>query len=124
MDNYLPWPYAAKAIIQHEWVSTHLNIWLTFRHQMRRSSNPLAEPPVYDIMPPLDLWLIKADGVDVAVVASEWVDQFTLLLTSNTVASAPARVTLEYNGPNQNLEIIWRKQWEPWGPILSLDITT
>lgn len=124
MYLYLPWPYAAKAIIQHEFDTDHLNIWLTFRHPMQRSEIPQAEPPVYDWMPPLHLWLLEADDVPVDITASEWQDEFTLLLTSDTVADPPNRVLLEYNGPDEKLCIAWQKQWEPWGPILSLDVTT
>ena len=34
----------------------------------------------------------------------------------------PDRVTLEYNGPDENLRITWDKQWEPWGPIVSVEL--
>jgi len=108
-------PYAYSKKIEHEFDTDHLNIWLTFKHPMRRSSNPLAVPPVYDIMPPLNLWILKCDTVAIDIVASEWVDEFTLLLTSDTVAAMPNKTTLAYNGPNENLTTTWLKQWEPWG---------
>jgi hypothetical protein len=116
-------PYAYGAKISHEFDTDHLNIWLTFRFPMRRSSDPLDEPEVFDIMPPLDLWIVKVDNVEKAVTASEWQDEFTLLLTVPDVASMPARVFVEYKGPNANLEICWRKQWEPWGPKYSHNVS-
>jgi len=104
-------PYAAKAKIEHEFETNHLNIWVTFRHAMDQS-----------VKPPLALWLLLADDVPVDVVDSAWQDAWTLLLTSDTIALYPDRVTLEYNGPNSNLQTTWGKDWEPWGPILSTDI--
>ncbi len=120
----LPWPYAAKAIIQHEFDVDHLNVWVTFRFAMRTSSDLLAEPIVHDVMPPLNLWLCEVDDVEKAVTVSAWQDPWTLLLTVPDIAENPDRVLLEYNGPHEDLRISWEKQWEPWGPILSLDISS
>lgn len=104
-------PYAYGAKIEHEFDTDHLNIWLTFRHPMDQ-----------DLKPPLALWLLEADDVSVDITDSAWQDEFTLLLTSDTIVSYPERVLLEYNGPNSNLQTTWGKDWEPWGPILSTDI--
>lgn len=123
-DLWLPWPYAAKAIIQHEFDIDHLNVWVTFRFAMCRSSDPLAEPPVYDIKPPNELWLCEVDDVIMPVTDSEWQDEWTLLLTVPDIAAQPDRVLLEYDGPHADLCITWKKQWEPWGAILSLDVTS
>ncbi|GAI10272.1 unnamed protein product [marine sediment metagenome] len=122
--NYLPWPYAAKAIIQHEFDVDHLNVWVTFRFAMRTSSKPLAEPVVHDVMPLLERWLCEVDDVPKAVTDSAWQDAWTLLLTVPGIAENPDRVLLEYNGPDEDLRISWEKQWEPWGPILSLDVSS
>jgi hypothetical protein len=103
-------PYAAKAIIQHEFVTDHLDIYITFRFAMDQTVSPAN-----------NLWLCKVDSVLKAVTASAWQDAWTMLLTVDNIASIPERVTLEYNGPNQNLRITWDKQWEPWGPIVSED---
>jgi len=112
--HYEPgWPYAAKAVIQHEFDTDHLNIWLTFRFAMDQL-----------VKPPDGLWIVKVDGVEKAVSASAWQDAYTLLLTVPDVLALPDRVLVEYTGPNENLRITWHKQWELWGPILSLDITT
>lgn len=104
-------PYAYGAKIEHEFDTDHLNIWLTFRRPMDQ-----------DLKPPLALWLLEADDVVIDIVDSAWQDEFTLLLTSDTIASHPVRVLLEYTGPNSNLQTTWGKDWEPWGPILSTDI--
>jgi len=109
----IPWPYAAKAIIQHEFDTDHLNVWVTFRFAMDTLD-----------MPPLDRWLLKADDVLKAISASAWQDAWTLLLTVPDIGALPDRVLLEYDGPSQDLRTTWHKQWEPWGPILSLDVTT
>lgn len=101
-------PYAAKAIIEHEFDVDHLNIFVTFRHPMNQ-----------DFKPALGLWLLECDDVSVDVVDSDWQDQFTLLLTSDSLVSSPDDVTLEYDGPSSSLATTWGKQWEPWGPILS-----
>lgn len=107
------WPYAAKAVIQHEFDTDHLNLWVTFRHAMDQT-----------VKPSNDLWLCTADDVLKPVSASVWQDAYTLLLTVPNVGALADRVLLEYDGPDPNLRITWNKQWEPWGPILSLDITT
>ncbi len=111
--TYLPWPYAAKAIIQHEFDTDHLNIWLTFRFTMDQT-----------VKPANDKWIVTVDGAPKPVSISAWQDAHTLLLTVPDIGSRPSRMLLEYLGPDPNLRITWRKQWEPWGPILSLDITT
>ncbi|MBA7649717.1 hypothetical protein ES703_57515 [subsurface metagenome] len=43
-------------------------------------------------------------------------------MTVPEIAVLPDRVTLEYDGPNENLRITWDKQWEPWGPIVSVEL--
>ena len=83
------WPYAAKAIIQHEFDTDHLNVWLTFSLPMRLSSNPLATPEVYDYKPTDDKWIVTVDGVVKAVVSSAWQDFFTMLLTVGGVSTPP-----------------------------------
>lgn len=112
-------PYAAKAIVQHEFDTDHLNVWLTFCLPMKRTNDPLAEPPVYDVIPPLAKWLCCVDTVTKAVSASEWQDEYTLLLTVPNIVSNPTEVFLAYAGPDPNLLTTWEKQWEPWGAILS-----
>lgn len=104
-------PYAAKAIIEHEFDTDQLNVWITFRYTMEQTSKPAN-----------DLWLCEVDDVVKAVTVSAWQDAWTLLLTVPNVVVPPDRVTLEYNGPDENLTTTWTKQWEPWGPILSTDI--
>lgn len=106
-------PYAAKAKIEHEFDTDHLNIWLTFQHRMRIKATPATT-----------LFTAILDNVDYVIASAVWQDRYTLLLVVNSVASDPARLLVKYEGPTQNLETAWRKQWEPWGPILSLDITT
>ncbi len=115
-------PYAAKAKVEHEFDTDHLNIFVTFRFAMETTSDPLAEPVVHDVMPPLELWLCKVEGVLKPATVSAWQDAWTMLLTVPDIATYPDRVTLEYTGPDENLRITWEKQWEPWGPILSTDI--
>jgi len=104
-------PYAAKAIVEHEFDTDHLNVYVTFRFPMDQS-----------VKPGNDIWLVEVDSVLKGVTASAWQDAFTILLTVPNVISLPARVTLEYAGPDEDLRITWDKQWEPWGPILSTDI--
>lgn len=122
MNGCLPWPYAAKAVIQHEFDTDHLNIWITFRFPMDER-----------VTPPLGVWVVTVDDVEMPVSASAWQDSWTLLLTVPDIASEPDRVTVEYEGPDENLRTNWRlhalqegynygKQWEPWGPILSLSM--
>ncbi len=103
-------PYAAKGIVQHEFDTDHLNIWITFRFTMIQSFKPANAK-----------WVVVVDDVIKAVTASAWQDAWTMLLTVDAIASIPDRVTLEYSGPDTNLRTTWFKQWEPWGPILSVD---
>jgi hypothetical protein len=108
-------PYAYVEKINHVYTDTHLNIYVTFRHQMQRSVIPQADPPEYIWYPLPARWLLEADEVPVDILSSEWLDEFTLLLTSDTVASEPTGVTLEYAGPDEKLCYNWGKQIEPWG---------
>jgi hypothetical protein len=118
------WPYAAKAIIQHEFDTDHLDIYLTFGYAMNQ-----------DVKPANSKWTAIVDAVEKAISASEWIDAYTMLLTVPDVSSLPASVKVKYDGPGpdvflpndparEQLEISWHKQFEPWGPIVSLDITT
>jgi hypothetical protein len=109
-------PYAYGANINHVFDTDHLQVYVTFRHPMQRSAIPQATPPVYDWYPLPVFWLLEADEVEVDIISAEWLDEHTLLLTSDTVASEPTGVTLEYAGPDEKLCTTWGKQWEPWGP--------
>ena len=103
-----PWPYAALAIIQHEWLGTSLFIWVTFKYPMDQT-----------VKPPDNLWICAVDGLLKPVLASSWQDEFTLLLVFINILTLPNRVTCDYDGPNENLRTTWGKQWEPWGSITS-----
>lgn len=106
-----PRPYAAKAVIEHEFDTDHLNVFVTFRFTMDET-----------VKPPDALWICKVDAVEKAITASAWQDAWTLLLTVPDVVVLPERVTLKYDGPDKNLKITWDKQWEPWGPIVSIEL--
>lgn len=110
MTNQFLKPYAAKAIVQHEFDTDHLNIWITFRFPMDQTVKPANA-----------LWICEVDDVQEDVTDSAWQDEFTMLLTVGGIPSIPDRVTLQYNGPDINLKTTWAKQWEPWGKILSFD---
>ena len=105
-------PYAALAIIEHEFDTDHLNIFVVFRSPMNQNLKPANVK-----------WICKVDDVVKAVTDSAWQDEWTMLLTVDAIASIPDRVTIEYNGPDSDLVTTWNKQWEPWGPILSSDST-
>jgi hypothetical protein len=118
------WPYACKAVVEHEWDTDHLNIWVTFPFPMNQLVKPANSK-----------WTAIVDTVEKEISLSGWIDAETLLLTVSAINSAPSRVLVEYAGPGpevwrpddpnrETLEILWQKQWEPWGPILSLDLTT
>jgi hypothetical protein len=113
-------PYAAKAVIQHEYEDTSLYIWITFCLPMKLSSNPLAEPVIFDVKPPNSKWLIKLDAVETAITSSEWLDLYTMLLTITTIDVSPDKVTVAYDGPDIGLRTAWNKQWEPWAAIESV----
>lgn len=103
-------PYATKAIIEHEFDTDHLNVWITFRHTMDQTRKPQD-----------DTWIIEVDDIEKPVHISTWLDEWTLHLLIPNIASIPDRVTLEYRGPSIFLQTTWNKQWEPFGPILSSD---
>jgi len=107
------WPYAAKAVAQHEFDTDHINLWLTFRFSMAQT-----------VKPDDSLWLLYVDTVPTLIASSSWQDPWTLLLVSDTLLGPPSRVLLAYDGPSQNLRTTWAKQWEPWGPILSIDVSS
>lgn len=105
------YPYAAKAIVEHHFDVDHLDIYITFKF-----------PMATDVKPANDLWLCEVNENPEAVTASAWQDEFTMLLTVADIAVLPEKVTLEYDGPVANLKTIWEKQWEPWGPIVSVEL--
>lgn len=102
-----PWPYAATAIVQWEWIINPMFAWVTFKYPMDQT-----------VLPTHDLWKFLIDDVAKPTVISAWQDEFTLLLKAGIVFALPNRVTLEYDGPSDKLRTTWGKQWEPWGPIL------
>lgn len=104
-------PYAAKAIVEHHFDVDHLDIYVTFRFSM-----------IEDVKPPNNLWIVEVDDVVKAVTVSAWQDTWTMLLTVPGIPVLPEKVTLEYNGPNISLRSTWDKQWEPWGPIVSVEL--
>ncbi len=105
------YPYAAKSFIQHEFNVNQLNVFLTFRYTMDVT-----------VKPTHDFWLCEVNDIVKAITVSAWQDAWTLLLTVPNVLVLPERVTLKYLGPNQNLRTTWEKQWEPWGPIVSVEL--
>jgi len=112
-------PYASKAIVQHEYEGTTLYVWLEFYLPMKLSSDPLATPPVFDVKPPDEKWIVELDDVETPITSSEWLDLFTMLLTIEAVTSGPDKVTVEYDGPDPDLRTTWGKQWEAWAAIES-----
>ena len=112
-------PYAAKAIIQHEYEGTTLQIWITFCSPMKLSTAPLDVPVIFDVKPPDTKWLVYLDTVLTAITSSEWLDLYTMLLTIESVGSSPNKVTVAYDGPDPDLRTVWNKQWEPWAIIES-----
>jgi len=72
--------------------------------------------------PPNAKWICEVDDVVKAVTVSAWQDAWTILLTVPDIVVLPDRVTLEYDGPDENLVITWGKIWEPWGPIVSIEL--
>lgn len=106
-----PLPYAVNGIIQHEWDVDHLNVWITFPLKM-----------YIGIKPAHNLWLCTVDDIPKDTIASSWQDEFTILLTVDDVNGLPGRVLLAYDGPNENLRRLQDKIWEPFGPILSVNI--
>ena len=68
------------------------------------------------------VWLVKVDDVIKAVSSSAWQDAYTMLLVVGSIASSPARVLVSFDGPDDNLEMTWHKNWQPWGYILSQNI--
>jgi len=108
MPIWRPWPYAATAIVQWEWIINPMFVWVTFKYPMDQT-----------VMPDHGLWLCKVDGNARPTIDSAWQDEFTLLIKVGFVVALPNRVTLEYDGPDPSLRTTWDKQWEPWGPILA-----
>lgn len=107
MGIWRPWPYAATAIVQWEWTGAAVHLWVTFRYPMEQAVKPAHV-----------LWKCEVNEAAKLVTASTWQDEFTIRLYVPLVFALPDRVTLEYDGPDENLRTTWDKQWEPWGPIL------
>lgn len=112
-QNYPGWPYAAKAVIQYNFdgVDTFY-YWLTFPDAMDMTVKPA------------DGKFVATDGIDIYYSAhAAWSDAHTLTF-STPAEGYPADLLIKYDGPSPNLRTAQGKQWEPWGYILGLDITT
>lgn len=105
-------PYAAKATIEHQYITDHLELWLTFKQPMNQNFTPL-----------ITRWTISADGTDYEASWQAWIDEHTLKLISETIAARPVLVSVAYAGPDTNLITTWGKQWEEWGVIPSTDLS-
>ena len=77
---------------------------------------------IQTVKPANDLWIVEVNDVEKNVTASAWQDAYTMKLTVAGIPTLPEKVTLQYDGPDENLRITWQKQWEPWGPIVSAEI--
>lgn len=121
---YPGWPYAAKAVIQHDFDAAHLYIYLTFNYVM----NQLLKPS-------LTKWHVFAATIEQTVSSTIWLDAYTLQLICPPIIGGNPRIECSYDGPGptvwnpgdpsrETLETTFAKQWEPWIKILSLDITT
>ena len=104
----LPWPYAAKAIVQHNIVDGDLLITLTFRFHMDTEKIPLDS-----------VWTVLVNGIDTNVDSSLWLDEWTIELTLLGISAGPADLSVAYGGPDPLLTTAWDKQWEPWGALQS-----
>lgn len=102
------WPYAALAVCQWLYTTPSLFVYVVFRHPMDRT-----------VTPPLATWIVSVDGVPKTPASSVWIDDWTLLLTVTLDGVLPTSVTVEYDGPDENLITTWGKQWEPWGAIVA-----
>jgi microcystin-dependent protein len=116
-------PYAAKAIIEHEFNIDHIDIWITFRLPMKICSDPINNPTVFDVKPPDEKWIVELDGIETAISESNWLDEFTMHLLIENAAASPDELLVSYDGPDINLRTSWDKQWEPWVEILSTDLS-
>lgn len=111
--SYLPWPYAALAVLHFDWVPVEIDIHVIFRFPMDTTVKPLDT-----------VWTAKVDGVPEPITGTVWIDDYRLRLLVLGVGQHPNRVMLKYAGPDPLLRIVWGKQWEPWGWLLALDVTT
>lgn len=102
------WPYAALAVCQWLYTTPSLFVYVVFRHPMDQT-----------VKPPHAKWIVVVDGVPKTPAASAWIDDWTLLLTITLDGVLPTSVTVEYDGPDENLITTWGKQWEPWGAIVA-----
>ena len=103
--------YAYSAWIKHKFFTNTLGIYITFTSPMNQ-----LQTPAYD------LWLVVVDEVEKSVTGSAWVDAWTLVLTVAEIKANPETVTVTYEGPSTSLATTWEKQWEPWGPIPSIEL--
>jgi hypothetical protein len=122
---YLPWPYAAKAIVEHLYNDSlqQLRVYITFRLPMNQTLKPANTK-----------WLFLVDGYDATITSQNWLDAYTLLLIVNDITDPPSLVSLRYFGPGPTvylrndparltLETIWQKQWEKWAYMISHSLT-
>lgn len=116
-------PYAAKATVEFAYTAGRIELYATFNRRMQRYIRPLTGTPPAPLMPLIGHWGIMADTSSVDVASSSWLDEWTLQLITENFAPYPTTVTLEYLGPDPGLKTAWDKQWEPFGPILAIDLT-
>ena len=112
-------PYAAKAKISYSYVIDRLELYVTFGLPMQRTFKLLPDPTEYPLLPPVNKWLMKIGTVDYDIITDAWLDDYTMLLTSDDCPPPAAAVSLAYLGPDSGLKTTWGKQWEPWGKIIA-----
>lgn len=110
---YVPWPYARKCHPIFDYVGDDIRLYMTF---------PL--PMDQTVEPALAKWLIWYNGAANAPHSASWLDEVTYYIRRNNVGGHPARVLIKYLGPDTSFRTTWAKQWEPWGYIPVIDITT
>ena len=105
------WPYATKAVLQHNFDVNHLDLFMTFYEKM----NILLLPPTVNFY-----WRVDGSQVGIDIIA--WLDPWTLKFINYSVDDDPDKVTLEYRIPTPLLITVGGKQWDIFGEILSQEI--
>lgn len=106
-----PWPYAARPVIQFEYHGTMLTVYVVFRYPMNM-----------DVIPPLNAWVLRVDGIDKTPAFTSWKDSHCVAFTVMNIPAHPGRVLCTFLGPLDTLKTTWDKQWEPWYRILCIDV--
>ena len=98
-----PYPWAARPLLQWDYIFTNVRCWLTFPVRMDQTSTPATTD-----------FTIRHDSTNVTPTSVAWTDEYTLRVVNNTIGAQPTKVQLDFTYNAGNLRALSLKQWPTW----------